>query len=293
MAPEQGDAEAQFAIGCIKLASGRDSPENYAEAAKCFSKAAEQGHAKAQNQLGYMYFVGQGVPKDYAKAVQWCRKSADQGSSMAQSQLGYMYANGLGLVRNDAEAVRWYRLAAEQGREASQYNLGVMYSAGRGVTQDYKEAVKWYRLAADQGYAGAQHSLALMYENGQGVAQDNSEAKNWYRKLAEQGDADAQAALKRLDVGLTGFFKRLAQYYAEFLSTDFKKQRLPRRRLENSDAKGRLVGIPLRKYAGFQQKLWEELAKPIGTGLSLTITRGSWRSALPKAIMEAIAAHID
>jgi hypothetical protein len=27
--------------------------------------------------------------------------------------------------------------------------------------------------------------------------------------------------------GLTGFFKRLAQYYAEFLSTDFKKQRLP------------------------------------------------------------------
>jgi tetratricopeptide (TPR) repeat protein len=82
--------------------------------------------------------------------------------------------------------------------------------------------------------------------------------------------------------GLAGFCKRLAQYYAEFLSTDFKKQRLPRRRLHNSDAKGRLVGIPLRKYPGFQQKLWDELAKPIGAGLSLSIPRGVWRSTLPR-----------
>jgi GYF domain 2 len=92
--------------------------------------------------------------------------------------------------------------------------------------------------------------------------------------------------------GLTGFFKRLAQYYAEFLSTDFKKQRLPRRRLQNADAQGRLVGIPLRKFPGFQQKLWVELAKPVGTGLSLSIARGSWRSTLPKAVIEAIATHI-
>jgi tetratricopeptide (TPR) repeat protein len=93
-------------------------------------------------------------------------------------------------------------------------------------------------------------------------------------------------------VGLVGFFKRLAQYYAEFLSTDFKRQRLPRRRLQNSDALGRLVGIPLRKYPGFQQKMWEELAKPIGGGLSINVSRGSWRSTLPKAVIEATATHI-
>ena len=92
--------------------------------------------------------------------------------------------------------------------------------------------------------------------------------------------------------GLTGFFKRLAQYYAEFLSTDFKKQQLPRRRLENVDAQGRLVGIPLRKYPGFQQKLWGELAKPIGAGLSLMVSRGSWRAALPKAVIETTATYI-
>ena len=38
--------------------------------------------------------------------------------------------------------------------------------------------------------------------------------------------------------------------------------------------------------------MWEGLAKPIGAGLSLTISRGVWRSALPKAVTEAIATHI-
>jgi GYF domain 2 len=102
----------------------------------------------------------------------------------------------------------------------------------------------------------------------------------------------AQNTASKPAKGLTGFFKRLAQYYAEFLSTDFKKQRLPRRRLENADALGRLVGIPLRKYPGFQQKLWGELAKPIGTGLSVIVSRGSWRAVLPKAVVETTATYI-
>lgn len=102
----------------------------------------------------------------------------------------------------------------------------------------------------------------------------------------------ATAGVASSAAGLTGFFKRLAQYYSEFLSTDFKKQRLPRRRLETSDAKGRLIGIPLRKYPGFQQKLWEQLGNQIGVGLEFSVARGSWRSGLPKAIVDAIDAHI-
>jgi tetratricopeptide (TPR) repeat protein len=115
---------------------------------------------------------------------------------------------------------------------------------------------------------------------------DGKTAKNNSSTKSQNGSKE------RSQKGLAGFCKRLAQYYAEFLSTDFKKQRLPRRRLQNTDAKGRLIGIPLRKYPGFQQKLWDELAKPIGPGLSLTVQRGVWRSGLPKAVVEATAAHI-
>jgi hypothetical protein len=46
-------------------------PQNYAEAVKWYRKAAEQGFAEAQTNLGMMYFTGQGVPKDYVLAHMW------------------------------------------------------------------------------------------------------------------------------------------------------------------------------------------------------------------------------
>ena len=50
-------------------AKGEGVPENDAEAVKCFRKAADQGYAKAQYNLGLIYFKGEGVPKNDAEAV--------------------------------------------------------------------------------------------------------------------------------------------------------------------------------------------------------------------------------
>ena len=47
-------------------------------------KAAEQGHAAAQANLGAMYEEGSGVPKDDQQAVAWFRKAAEQGSAIGQ-----------------------------------------------------------------------------------------------------------------------------------------------------------------------------------------------------------------
>ena len=62
-----------------------------------------------------MYDNGEGVPENDAEAVKWYRKAADQGYAKAQSNLGVMYDNGEGVPENDAEAVKWYRKAADQG----------------------------------------------------------------------------------------------------------------------------------------------------------------------------------
>ena len=62
-----------------------------------------------------MYANGEGVPEDDAEAVRWLRLAADQGHADAQHNLGWMYANGEGVPEDDAEAARWYRLAADQG----------------------------------------------------------------------------------------------------------------------------------------------------------------------------------
>ena len=54
---------------------------------------AEKGDAKAQTLLGIFYQLGAGVPKDDAEAVKWYRKAADQGYATAQFNLGVIYAN--------------------------------------------------------------------------------------------------------------------------------------------------------------------------------------------------------
>lgn len=122
------------------------------------------------------------------------RKAAEQGDAEAQFNLGCMYDDGEDVPEDDTEAVKWYRKAAEQGHAGAQNNLGYMYEKGEGVSQEYTEAVKWYRKAAEQGDAEAQCNLGEMYKDGKGVQQDYAEAVKWYRKAAEQGKANAQGA---------------------------------------------------------------------------------------------------
>jgi len=57
------------------------------EAAQLYQKAANQGYAAAQNNLGYLYENGDGVPTDFAKAEQLYQKAADQGNQAAIANL--------------------------------------------------------------------------------------------------------------------------------------------------------------------------------------------------------------
>ena len=64
--------------------NGQGVEQDYKKAVEWYRKAAEQGHADAQNNLGFMYYTGQGVEQDYKKAVEWYRKAAEQGHADAQ-----------------------------------------------------------------------------------------------------------------------------------------------------------------------------------------------------------------
>ena len=150
--------------------------------------------------VGKDYYYGRnGKAQDYAEAAKWFSMAAEKGEANAQIYLGVMYENGEGVTQDYSEAMKWYRKAAEKGEAVAQFNLGLMYNDGKGVDQDYAEALKWYRMAAEQGNAGAQNNLGVMYEKGYGVAQDDSLALYWYYKAAEQGDEDARGNLERLN----------------------------------------------------------------------------------------------
>jgi len=52
---------------------------------------ADTGDAAAQNRLGLIYQNGEGVSQDDAEAIRWYLKAAEQGHADAQNNLGLMY----------------------------------------------------------------------------------------------------------------------------------------------------------------------------------------------------------
>jgi len=125
---EQGDADAQFALGlnCEFISDGGSSE---AEAAKWFRRAADQGHSLAQFNLGVMYAAGQAVPVDEAEAARLFSLAADQGDAGAQFRMGKRcQRRSFEPSKGDAseariEACKWFQLAATQGYRNSETYL--------------------------------------------------------------------------------------------------------------------------------------------------------------------------
>ena len=64
-----------------------------------------------------------GVTKNQIEAVEWYRRAATQGYAPAQYNLGVMLETGEGCAVDEDEAEKWYRKAAEQGIKEAQEAL--------------------------------------------------------------------------------------------------------------------------------------------------------------------------
>lgn len=124
--------------------------------------------AEVQFGMGLKFASGTGVPQDYAQAADWYRKAANQNHPLAQFNLAVMCAQGQGMDRDDAAAAGWFERAANQGDAGAQFTLArTCHRASlRGApaeTREYRiEAYKWYRLAAAQGYQGSETACTAL-----------------------------------------------------------------------------------------------------------------------------------
>jgi TPR repeat protein len=98
------------------------------------------------------------------EASKWYKKAAEQGVAFAQCNLGFMYQNGQGVPQDYTEAFKWGRMAAEQGDGIAQLNLGVAYSNDRWLLKDYLKAYFWYSLAVSR-LTGENYKKALDAKN--------------------------------------------------------------------------------------------------------------------------------
>ena len=101
--------------------TGKDAYKrgDYTTALQHFRPLAEQGHAKAQANLGFMYSNGQGVSQDYEKSIKWLSKAATQNNAHAQHNLGIIHGNGLGVQQDHFLAYIWFNIAAANGHISS------------------------------------------------------------------------------------------------------------------------------------------------------------------------------
>ena len=177
---EQGYPPAQNAIGSYLF-----KKKDFDEAIEWYQKAADNGNAMSQLNLGKCYYYGDGVALNYDKAASLFHKAAVQGNIVAQLCLGDCYHNGKGVVMDYEQAVYWYREAAKQGDAKACTTLGNCYYMGEGVAQDYKQAIEWYHKAAAQNYSPAQYNIAQCYYSGKGVEKDYGQANTWFKKTID------------------------------------------------------------------------------------------------------------
>ena len=120
-------------------------------------RKARHGDAKAQYEVGMMYFNGvdmRRVLKNKTKAIEWLSFSADQSYRDAQYELCGIYLSD-GEERNIAEAIKWYKRGSNWSEKAngpisrSVYanNIGIAYILGEPplVVQDSARGLSWLR----------------------------------------------------------------------------------------------------------------------------------------------------
>ena len=199
------NAQAQFTLGRMYY-KGDGVPRDLHEAARWFHKAAEQGHAPAEEALrrqDIRQAHKDNIAAEFEELARPRREAllrrAQEGDAEARYELGEAYSSGeLGLPEDEAQAIIWYRRAGEQDHVAAQRALAKRYQDGIGVPKDTAEALKWYRRAGELGDEISREKLAHMYRTGDGVPRDMQQALVWYRKLAEGGSLNSMEEIAKI-----------------------------------------------------------------------------------------------
>lgn len=114
--------------------------------------AADKGNPSAEGTVAGWYLDGlDGHAKDPVEAASWFRKAANQGDAVSQRQLGQLYVAGNGVTRDYSQALVWFLKAANQGDPRACVWVGVACEQGiAGMPKDKAKAIEWYKKAGDE-----------------------------------------------------------------------------------------------------------------------------------------------
>lgn len=198
----------QYGTGKVK--------RDFKKSRKYQMKAAKEGYAAAQYDMGVIYAKGLGVKKDYKEAVKWFQLATNQGHADAIIFLANMYSFGYGVPVDKQKAIELYESVAEKGNCEAIDAITAIYFESK----QKEKQLEWYKRGADFGCAEAIYQLGLVYEGGYDVLQDFKKAEELYKKALEIAPKDGSPA----DFALRRVQEKIAKQANRELTVDLRQQ---------------------------------------------------------------------
>ncbi len=209
-AAAKDSVEAMSLIGDMYYIGEEGIEQNYAEAFKWYSQAAQHDYNMAKIKMTLMIYRGIGVEQDLNTAfknfskIAWTRENfGELGAPLRFNSVARYYAakmreNGEGCTKDSTKTVESYRVAGglEKIEEYDSvrfipkaiYKVADAYFLGDGVRQNFAKALNFYEktFSLESGktpyHKEAVKKIMWMYELGEGIPQDKSKAEEWRKK---------------------------------------------------------------------------------------------------------------
>jgi TPR repeat protein len=156
-------------------------------AADLFRKGCDSGERQGCNNLGLMYFNGEGMAKDLDRAANLFKRACDAGGPGGCLNLGLMYLRGESVPKDPNRAADLFKRACDANVAAGCTNLGLIYAKGENGPPDLNRAAALYTRACDGGHAVGCNLLGLLSEHGRGVPKDLSRAVGLFKRACDAG----------------------------------------------------------------------------------------------------------
>lgn len=137
-------------------------------------KAADDGDAQAQHDLGSSYAAGTGIKQDRLKALHWWMKGAEGGDALAMERLADVFRTGEVTLEKVTpidldRAIGWYKKSAAAGYHEALFGLGRIYQQ----QQEFKKAAATFKESAYvYGKRESLREYGMCVYHGNGVTKD-------------------------------------------------------------------------------------------------------------------------
>jgi len=288
---------------------GLGVPRDYSLAIDAYRKAADEGDARAMNNLGVMALQGRGLGLGLMEATAWFEKAVDAGSAAASYNLGLLDEFGVSYGASLARAARHYEIAAAQGHELAQKRLADLGTVGpdesRRLTElsalsGDKEALERVRPGAAKRYRNSRVVIGLLAEDhcvdcsklGKDIS---STTMKRLHALAETGDAPAlyDLGVRHLKgIGTVADASKAARYFSKAAKTGYAPAALQLARMHlrgEAVAFNPIVAHSLLNLASRETGQVGETARAEMDALEATMTRSDIEKAQKLAEQRAVS----